>query len=125
MAEIDHRIEKQPVARITSPAITHLTAGTVDIVVTMKNVNMTVTGIVYRAGDCTNAITRQLVITDEYAAEYVDVSSLADNVATPLNALKTTQDFAPFAINGDLTLTITPSGAAGNTPDDYVDLLGV
>ncbi len=125
MAEIDYRVEKQPVARITSPAITHLTAGTEDISVTMKNVNMTVRAIVYRAGNTTNNITRTLNIKDVYGAQYVNKASLADNAPTPLNALKGTPDFEEFCINGDLTIKITPSGAAGNTPNDYVDLLGV
>ena len=125
MDEIDHRIEKHPVARIISPAITTIATGTAAIVVTMKNVNMTVQGIVYRAGNTTNSATRTLSIKDEYGAEYVSKASIADNAPTPLNALKSTPDFAPFAINGDLTLTITPSAAAGNAVSDYVDLLGI
>jgi len=126
MAEIDYRIEKHPVARQTSPVITIPTTGVTAIAVTMKNVNMTVKGIVYRAGNTSTDITRTLSIKDAYGAEYFTKASIADNAATPLNALKTTQDFAPFCINGDLTLTITPS--AGDTRSaavsDYVDLLG-
>lgn len=125
MAEIDNRVEKQPVARITSPVITHLVAGTADISVTMKNVNMTVQAIVYRAGDTTNNITRTLNIKDEYGAQYVNKASLADDTPTPLNALKGTPDFEEFCINGDLTIKITPSAAAGSATEDYVDLLGV
>lgn len=125
MAEIDYRAEKQPVARVTSPVITHLVAGTATVVVTMKNVNMTVQAIVYRAGDSTNNITRTLNIKDLYGAQYVNKASLADATPTPLNALKGTPDFEEFCINGDLTITITPSGAAGNAAEDYVDLLGV
>jgi len=127
MAEIDYRTEKQPVARLTSPVITIPTTGEAAIVVTMKNVNMTVKGIVYRAGNTSTAITRTLSIKDAYGAEYFSKASIANNAPTPLNALKSTQDFAPFCINGDLTLTITPSAADARSAavSDYVDLLGV
>jgi len=127
MAEIDYRTEKQPVARLTSPVITIPTTGITEITVTMKNVNMTVTGIVYRAGDTSTDITRTLSIRDAYGAEWVSVASIADNAPTPLNALKSTQDFAPFAINGNLTIGVTPSAADARTAavSDYVDLLGV
>jgi len=125
MAEIDYRIEKKPVARHVSGAITHIATGTADIEVTMKNVNMTVKTVVYRAGNTTNDITRQLVIKDDNESIHFDKSSIGDNAKTVLNSQKTTQDFPPFSVNGDLTLTVTPSAAAGNTPSDYVDLYGV
>lgn len=124
MAEIDYRAEKKPIARLVSPVITHIATGTATIAVTM-NVNMTVTQIAYRAGDTTNDITRTLAITDDNGTQHFSKASIGDNAKTLLNSQKTTQDFPPFSVNGEITLTVTPSGAAGNTPDDYVDLFGV
>ena len=126
MAEEDYRTEKQPVARVTSPAIVIPTSGVAEITVTMK-VNMTVKAIVYRAGDTSTNITRTLSIRDLYGAEWFSKASLADNAPTPLNSLKSTQDFPPFTINGEITLGVTPSGAGTRTAavSDYVDLLGV
>ncbi len=126
MAELDHRIEKQPVVRVTSPVITIPTSGAAEITVTM-NVNMTVQGIVYRAGDTDTDITRTLTIKDAYGAQWFSKASLADNANTPLNALEATPDFDQFVINGKITLGITPSGAGARAAavSDYVDLLGV
>ena len=125
MAEIDYRTEKHPVVRLTSPAITIPTTGITEIAVTMK-VNMTVKAIVYRAGDTSTDITRTLSIRDSYGAEWFSKASLADNAPTPLNGLKSTQDFAPFTINGTITLGVTPSAAGERTAavSDYVDLIG-
>jgi len=126
MAEIDYRTEKQPVARVISPVITIPKTGNTEITVTM-NVNMTVKAIVYRAGDTSTDITRTLSIRDAYGAEWFSKASLADNTPTPLNALKTTQDFAPFTINGTITIGVTPSAADARSAavSDYVDLIGV
>ena len=125
MAEEDFRIEQHPVVRAISPAITIPTTGVTEITVTMK-VNMTVKAIVYRAGDTSTDITRTLSIRDSYGAEWFSKASLADNTATPLNGLKSTQDFAPFPINGTITLGVTPSAASERTAEvsDYVDLIG-
>lgn len=126
MAELDHRAEKQPVARVISPVITIPTSGTTEITVTMK-VNMTVQGIVYRAGDTSTDITRTLTIKDAYGAQWFSVASLGDNADTPLNALEASPDFDQFVINGEITLGVTPSaaGARSAAVEDYVDLLGV
>ena len=96
---------------------------TAAVTITVPNVNGILGSMTVKNSNATNPITVSASLTDELGGVYPNFTAIAENSS----AVKTSStDFDAVPINGDYTLTITPSGdpgASGLTVD--VSLKGV
>lgn len=122
MATRDYRFEKKPVV---SHRITQMSwgAAATDAQTEALTVNAVLTEMSVKISAATNAITFTVSLVDEYGGTRYTQSGIAVNGTTVLP----TAFGAGMAVNcaGDLTLTVTPSGApgAGGVTVD-IDVLG-
>lgn len=85
--------------------------------VTLANMNGICEQIEVKLNNNTNNVTATVAIASALGGTLFSQAGIAENATTVLTALsnKGTQDanFNPFLVDGNLTMTITPSGAPG------------
>lgn len=83
---------------------------TAAVTLTLPNLNGIINGISIKNSNATNAITVSVSLTDEQSGVYPNITGLAENASHVKTA---PTNFDEISVNGDYTLTITPSGDPG------------
>lgn len=123
MARRNRNATRFPVEMITVAQQTWAAAASDAQSVTVANVNGRCEQIEVKINNNTNNVTATVAIASENSGTLYSQAGIAENATTVYKATSDSTDFDAFLVDGDLTLTITPSGvpgASGLTVDVYL-----